>query len=217
MANLITTTRLGLMFILVAFAYVLPPAWQLINVPLLTIVFVLDAIDGYVARKRGEESLFGSVFDIAVDRITENVLWIVVVNLGLVPVWVVIVFVTRGFFVDAIRNQGYSEGRQAFGLLHSRIGNWLVSGRFMRGFYAAIKGITFGWLFFVLPMPELVPKIWAEWSWLADIFTAVLVYTSVALCLARGLPVIAEFVLSELSPARENNTSRTQSGDTGTG
>jgi len=71
MANLITLSRLLLLFVVVAIAYQ-PSSWlKLIDVPLLIFVFVTDGLDGYVARKRRETSQFGAMFDIAVDRIVE--------------------------------------------------------------------------------------------------------------------------------------------------
>ena len=40
------------------------------------IVFIGDAIDGLVARARGEANALGAVIDIAGDRIVENVCWL---------------------------------------------------------------------------------------------------------------------------------------------
>src|SRR4029453_19029077 len=83
MANLITLSRLLLLFVVVAIAYQ-PPTWlKLIDIPLLIFVFVTDGLDGYVARRRGEASQFGAMFDIAVDRIVELSLWVVFTHLDL--------------------------------------------------------------------------------------------------------------------------------------
>ena len=72
MANLITLSRLLLLIVVVVIAYQPEhPWWQLANVPLLIFLFVTDGLDGYVARKRGEASVFGAMFDIAGDRIVE--------------------------------------------------------------------------------------------------------------------------------------------------
>jgi len=59
------------------------------------IIIALDGVDGCVAHNRGEISLFGSIFDIAADRMVESVLWLVLANQDLVPVWVTILFLTR--------------------------------------------------------------------------------------------------------------------------
>ena len=82
MANIITLVRFLLLFLLVAMAYQAGPHWQLLNAPLLVLIMGLDALDGYVARRRRETSVFGAIFDIAVDRVVENVLWVVLGHLG---------------------------------------------------------------------------------------------------------------------------------------
>ncbi len=195
MANLITLLRLLLLFLLVAMAYQATPAWQLVDAPLLVLIIALDGLDGYVARKRSETSVFGSIFDIAIDRVVENVLWVVLAHLGLVPIWAAIVFITRSSIVDSIRYAAISRGETAFGMMQSRWGRFLVAGRLMRGFYGTLKAVTFGWVLLIQPLPELRPELWAEWSSLLAAIAAVLVYASVAVCLLRGVPVVIEFLM----------------------
>ncbi len=197
MANLITLLRFLLLFLLVALAYWAPPAWQLVNAPLLVLIIALDGVDGWVARRRGETSVFGSIFDIAVDRVVENVLWIVLGDLGLIPIWVAIVFIVRGAIVDAVRYAAISRGETAFGGLRSPLSRALVAGRWMRGAYGSVKALTFGWVLALQPMPALAPDIWAVWSEPLHAVTALLVLLSVAFCLMRGLPVVAEFVIQQ--------------------
>jgi CDP-diacylglycerol--glycerol-3-phosphate 3-phosphatidyltransferase len=67
----------------------------------------------------------------------------------------------------------------------------------MRAFYAVMKAIVFCWLLLMQPLPDLLPSIWAQWSWLLDGVTATLVWFVVGLCLARGLPVIVEFLAEQ--------------------
>lgn len=197
MANLITTLRFFLLLVVVWAAYQAPPHWQILNPLLLIIVFAMDGLDGYVARKRGEASLFGSIFDIAVDRIVENTLWIVLVDLDLVPVWVALVFITRGFLVDSIRGHGASQGQTPFGMMRTPLGRFLVAGRFMRFTYGLSKMLVFTWAFLVLPWPALHPDSWTEWHAVSGLVLNGLIYAAVILCLARGLPVIIEFTLRE--------------------
>src|SRR5690606_40605745 len=133
---------------LVFLAYRASPEWQLLNAPLLLLIIALDGLDGYVARRRGEASAFGAIYDIAVDRVVENVLWLVLAHLGLVPIWVAIVFLTRGCIVDAVRYGKVASGHAVFSM-QSRIGAFLVASRFMRGLYGTLKAVTFGWLFLI--------------------------------------------------------------------
>ncbi|MEO0997321.1 MAG: CDP-alcohol phosphatidyltransferase family protein [Pseudomonadota bacterium] len=205
MANLITLSRLLLLILVVAIAYRAPPLLQLINVPLLILVFVTDGLDGYVARKRNETSVFGAMFDIAGDRIVELTMWIVLADLTylgltekLVPIWVPLVFVIRGIVIDTIRaNQVTAAGRSPFDMIQSGIGRWIVAGKFMRIFYAVLKAHAFCWLLLMRPLPVLVPELWAAWSWLLVPVGDFLVYLSALICVARGLPVVAEFLYKE--------------------
>jgi len=196
MANLVTLLRLILLFVLVVMAYQTRYPWlQLANMPLLVIVIVLDAVDGVVARKFKESSLFGAIFDIMVDRVTENVLWIVLADLRYIPVWVAIVFITRSLIVDSIRSHGIQQGKTPFGQIVSRSGQFLVGSRFMRGFYGTLKVVTFGWIFLLQPWPVLMPGFWANNSRYFNLATAILIYLTVAVCILRSIPVIAEFVI----------------------
>lgn len=198
MANLITLSRLLLLIVVVLIAYQPYSYWHVVNVALLILVFVSDGLDGYVARKRGEASVFGAMFDIASDRITELTMWIVLVDLEIVPVWVPLVFIIRGTIVDTIRaNQVTTAHETPFSMLQTPLGKWLVAGKFMRIFYAALKATTFCWLLLIQPLPVLLPGLWADWAWLLEGIGIVLVYLSVLTCVIRGLPVIMEFAYKE--------------------
>jgi CDP-diacylglycerol--glycerol-3-phosphate 3-phosphatidyltransferase len=198
MANLITLSRLLLLIVVVLIAYQPYSWWHIVNVALLILVFVSDGLDGYVARKRGEESVFGAMFDIASDRIAELTMWIVLVDLNVVPVWVPLVFIIRGTIVDTIRaNQVTTAHETPFSMLETALGKWLVAGKFMRAFYAVLKATTFCWLLLIRPLSVLMPAIWSDWSWLLEAIGITLVYLSVLICVIRGLPVIMEFAYKE--------------------
>ena len=198
MANLITLARLLLLIVVVFIAYQPYSWWHFVNVALLILVFVSDGIDGYVARKRNETSVFGAMFDIASDRMTELTIWIVLVDLDIVAVWVPLVFIIRGTIVDTIRaNQVTTEQDAPFSMLRTPLGRWLVAGKFMRAFYAALKATTFCWLLLIQPLPALWPDVFAGWMGLLRTIGDVLVYASVLTCLLRGLPVVWEFAYKE--------------------
>ena len=192
MANLITLFRFVLLFPLIIMAYSAPPQWQLLDAPLLIFIVALDGVDGWVARRRNETSVFGSIFDVAIDRAVENVLWVVLADLDLVPIWVALTFIVRGTVVDSIRYAAISRGETAFGMMRSPWGRFIVAGRFMRGFYGVVKAVTFGWIFLIQPWPTLFPGLWTRWGGTASLVADLLVYVCVALCIVRGLPVILE-------------------------
>lgn len=196
MANWVTFGRFLLLFALLAVVYSGMPMLQLVNAPLTILIIALDGVDGWVARRFNQETLFGATFDIAIDRIVEIVLWVVLAHLGFIGVWVPLLFIIRGNLVDAIRSRGAAAGTAAFDMMESGIGRFLVAGRFMRGFYAVLKAVTFSWILFWQPFPILAPHFWhVAGGWLSGIGLG-LAWFSAAICVARGLPVIVEFCMN---------------------
>lgn len=205
MANLITLTRLMLLVVLVAIAYRAAPAWQIVHLPLAAVIFLMDGLDGWVARRRNEATVFGSIFDIAADRVVEIVLWLVLADLGAVPVWVPIVFIVRGNIVDAIRYAAISRGETAFGMMQRRWARFLVSGRFLRTVYAILKSWTFA-LLLILPALAVMAPAW--WQTAGNSVTAVamgMTWGTVFLCLLRGVPVVAEFLADRRVFAKDDD------------
>ena len=197
MANAITLARLLLLFVLVAMMYFAPPAWQLLDLPLLIAVVLFDWLDGVVARRRNESTLFGAVFDIAVDRIVESVMWVVLAHLGLVPVWVPIYFIVRGQLTDSIRQVGAGEGQAPYDMMRTRWGRVLVVGKFMRAMSCGSKVAAFGWAVLMQPLPAVAPEFWSEWGALFSAILLALVWLAVVVNFLRGIPVLAEFFQRE--------------------
>src|SRR3546814_12961648 len=98
-----------------------------------------------------------------------------------------LVFIIRGTIVDSIRYAAIAEGKTAFGMMQSPLGRFLVAGRFMRGFYGALKAVTFGWVLLFQPWQALDPAWWPAWSGTVATVTAELVYASVLVCLVREI------------------------------
>lgn len=198
MANLVTLSRLLLLLLVVWLLYQPTTPWSFASFFLIIFIFVSDGLDGYIARKRNETSLFGALFDIAGDRIVELTLWIVAADTDLVPIWVPLVFIIRGVIVDTIRSSNaVAEGVAPFALMRSPLGKFVVAGKFMRVLYAVAKASAFAGLALQVPGPALLPQFWDYIGWLLTALTYFFVYLSVALCIARGLPVIAEFVYAQ--------------------
>lgn len=200
LANSITVARILVLYTAVTLVYAQSMSSLIVAVALSIVIIMMDALDGYVARRRNEVTQFGGVLDITGDRIVENVFWIVFADLDVIPVWIPIIVMSRGFFTDAIRSQALSEGKTAFGestMMTSSFGRFLVSGRFMRGFYGVIKGITFPYLIIVLLVrePHLREADLEEHLWISPLSYEVGVYLAIfttVVSLVRGLPVIAE-------------------------
>jgi CDP-diacylglycerol---glycerol-3-phosphate 3-phosphatidyltransferase len=197
MANLITVGRLALLFGVIWLLYVGNVQVITLCMVLIIVVFASDGVDGWVARRRGSTSTFGAVFDIAGDRIVENALWVVFADLNLLPIWVPLLVMTRGFVVDGLRSVSYADGMTAFGdqnMMRSSLTQWLTAGRFMRGFFGWAKAAAFVFLAglegdrhrdaegtFIGALYGQDWYLWFGWS---------LVVLSIALTIIRGLPVV---------------------------
>lgn len=189
LANLITLARLPLLVILLAILlYTVTWGWQLLGLGLLGLLFLMDWIDGLVARRRRETSDLGAILDIALDRTVENVLWIAFLTLGLITFWVPVIFLVRSFVVDGVRGFASARGKAGFTMMHTPWGRFLVASRFMRAFYGLAKGVTFGalWLTHALVLQD--PRYLAA---LAPWYQG-LVWLTVGLCVVRGLPVLLD-------------------------
>ncbi len=71
-ANIITLIRIFLTFLIITL-FGRDIAIDTVVLVTIDLIFILDAVDGYVARRSRTTTVFGAVFDIAADRIIENV------------------------------------------------------------------------------------------------------------------------------------------------
>jgi CDP-diacylglycerol--glycerol-3-phosphate 3-phosphatidyltransferase len=188
LANLITLARLPLLLIIVGLLFVPDFGVRLAGLALLIVLFLMDWFDGYVARLRNEVTELGAVLDIALDRSVENILWITFMYLGLVPLWVPIVFLIRSFIVDGIRGVALARGKSGFGMMYSSLGRFLVASRFMRFFYGLAKGVIFGLLYLTWALALKNPNILITLHPLNQS----LIFLTTGLCIIRGLPVLQD-------------------------
>ncbi len=198
-ANIITLSRILMVFVVVVLFHM--GFWERVAAVILTIVVIyLDSLDGLVARKLGVASEFGALFDITGDRIVEHVYWIYYSSVGLVSVWVPIIFISRSFIVDTLRSVAYAkEGKTPFGektMMKSPITRFLTASPFSRTVYAVGKVIAFVLLGIILTIQEgferLVP--WITPTLFADLIliTEIIVWLVVVMNLLRGIPVIID-------------------------
>src|SRR4051794_23477109 len=106
---------------------------------------MLDTVDGIVARKTGQSSLFGSVLDIAADRTYELVLWVCYADLGMIPLAIPLIIIARTTLTDALRSIGVGQGTAPFAQHRSRVGRFLVGSTVMRTGYAVVNSLRRYW------------------------------------------------------------------------
>lgn len=77
---------------------------------LLIIAWVTDILDGYLANKMGLRTKQGAFFDPFVDKILVSFTFIVLGDIGLVPMWLVILMIFRDYLSQAIRSMASING-----------------------------------------------------------------------------------------------------------
>ena len=190
MANIVSITRvfvafaaIGLLFVYTQEAYI----WALV---LTIIAFIMDGVDGYIARKYNQSSEWGSVLDILGDRIVEASYWIVFAVMGWLNIIFPLICVTRAFTTDGIRSVALSKGMTAFGekSMQSTVwGKFICASKFMRISYAVAKVAAFVLMIFAY-IPNLQPYIADNVRSVALIFA----WIAIIFCVVRAIPVVVE-------------------------
>jgi CDP-diacylglycerol--glycerol-3-phosphate 3-phosphatidyltransferase/cardiolipin synthase len=79
-----------------------------------TIVFILasltDMLDGQIARKRGLVTNFGKIMDPLADKILVYSAFICMVQIGIVPGWMLVIILFREFIVSGLRTVAAADG-----------------------------------------------------------------------------------------------------------
>jgi CDP-diacylglycerol--glycerol-3-phosphate 3-phosphatidyltransferase len=75
-----------------------------------TAATVTDALDGYLARKRGLVSVVGKFLDPLADKLLVMATLVLMVGMGRVPAWVVILILARELSISMLRTIAISEG-----------------------------------------------------------------------------------------------------------
>lgn len=192
-ANAITTVRMLLTVGVIVLLYEHTSEAYLWALGLTILVIWMDGLDGYVARKLGESSTFGAVYDILGDRVVEQLYWVTFAVLGWVGLWVPLAVIARGVLVDGFRSIALQQGYTAFGsstMMQSPLGVLLTSSRFSRWTYAALKAVVFaliiGWQW--ARLSEGQETLYEQLTpWVNGCVIATIVF-----CLVRGLPVLIE-------------------------
>ena len=198
--NLITLIRLVLAFVSIALfragSYATVAA-----LVLLVVTLALDAVDGFVARRKLRASDAGAAFDIAADRIVESVFWIYFAAAGLITFWIPVIVIARGGLTDFLRAIAFRRGQTAFGektMMRTWWGRLLTGSRASRAAYGMVKCAAFFALGLWMTLANL-PEWRAIIAGQADILmngvrigAVALAVSTVVFCVARGVPVIIE-------------------------
>jgi len=117
--NALTLLRIFFVPLLVVVLLTREPNLELFGVPMnyaiwgvliLLSAAATDWADGYFARRRGEVTTLGILLDPIADKLLISAAFISLVEMDLVPAWMVVVIIGREFTVLGLRNIASAEG-----------------------------------------------------------------------------------------------------------
>ena len=88
----------------------LPIHFEVWGVLILLMAAATDVMDGYIARKRREITTLGILLDPIADKLLISAAFISLVQMGLVPAWMVVIIIGREFMVVGLREIASVEG-----------------------------------------------------------------------------------------------------------
>jgi len=129
----------------------------------------------------------------------ENVYFTYFAVVGMVSLWLPVLFFARGAATDFLRGLAMKAGHSGWGanaMLRTWWGQALVASRWSRGLYAAMKCLCFCYLGLELALTRgpvaLVGDLAGDVHAMIRIGANVLTWMTAAFCLVRGLPVLVE-------------------------
>jgi CDP-diacylglycerol--glycerol-3-phosphate 3-phosphatidyltransferase len=117
--NSLTTLRIFFVPLLVVVLLTRQPNWELWGLPvhfevlgvlILLMAAATDVMDGYIARKRREVTTLGILLDPIADKLLISAAFISLVQMGLMPAWMVVIIIGREFIVTGLREIASVEG-----------------------------------------------------------------------------------------------------------
>lgn len=115
----LTLLRIFIVPVLVALLLTKGKNMDLWAVAVFLIAAATDLLDGYLARKRSQVTTLGILLDPIADKLLISAAFISMVELHMVPAWMVVIIVGREFAVSGLREISSAEG---FALEASELG-----------------------------------------------------------------------------------------------
>jgi CDP-diacylglycerol--glycerol-3-phosphate 3-phosphatidyltransferase len=194
--NKITLLRVGVGFLAVSLFG--RNAWMnLFAVGLTATAIALDALDGHIARTRKMATPVGAQIDILGDRMIENMYFTYFAVVGMVSLWLPLLFFARGATTDFLRGLAMRAGHSGWGanaILQNKWAQILVASRWSRGAYATLKCTCFCYLGLELALTRgpvaLLGPVTVDLQAAIRAGAQSLAWTTAVFCVVRGLPVL---------------------------
>jgi CDP-diacylglycerol--glycerol-3-phosphate 3-phosphatidyltransferase len=108
--NLVTMGRVALVPFVLLFIDNFSPLRSFIASLLYLGAAAGDALDGYLARSRGQVSMLGKFLDPLADKLIVTAVLVFMVALGRAPAWLVVVLLARDFAINGLRSVASAQG-----------------------------------------------------------------------------------------------------------
>ena len=175
-------------------------AWPNLAAIALTVgAIALDGLDGHIARRKNLATPMGAQIDILGDRMIENVYFTYFAVVGMVSLWLPVLFFARGAATDFLRGLAARAGHSgwaASAIVQTWWGRALVASRWSRGLYAAMKCLCFCYLGLELALTRgpvaLVGELPLDARAMIRLGAQGLTWATAGFCFVRGLPVLIE-------------------------
>lgn len=110
-ANKLTTLRLLLAFVFMAFLFMHGLIYKVIALLVFGFASLTDLFDGWLARKRNEITDLGKLLDPIADKVLVLSAFLSFVEMHLIPAWMVVIIIIREFLITGLRILAVTRGK----------------------------------------------------------------------------------------------------------
>jgi CDP-diacylglycerol--glycerol-3-phosphate 3-phosphatidyltransferase len=108
--NILSISRLIATVLIFIFVLLNQPWAFLLATLLFALASITDFFDGWLARRLNVVSALGVFLDLTADKVLVAAVLIAMVQIDLVPAWLVVIIVTREFLVTGLRSMAAAKG-----------------------------------------------------------------------------------------------------------
>lgn len=109
--NLLSISRLVATVVVFILVLVNRPWAFLLATLLFFLASITDFFDGYLARRLKVVSNLGVFLDLTADKVFVSAILLAMIQISLVPAWIVFIIITREFLVTGLRSMAAAKGR----------------------------------------------------------------------------------------------------------
>ena len=109
--NILSISRLIVTVVVFILVLINQPGTFLVATLLFFLASVTDLLDGYLARRFRVVSSFGVFLDLTADKVFVSAILVALVQIGLVPAWIVVIIIAREFLVTGLRSMAAAKGK----------------------------------------------------------------------------------------------------------